>query len=45
MPEAFEIKMVFKDLTPQCFNIVAGFYHNESGIIPNLSSNRRLERK
>lgn len=45
MPEAFEIKMVVKDLTPQCFNIVAGFYHNESGIIPNLSSNRRLERK
>lgn len=45
MPEAFEIKMVVKDLTPQCFNIVAGFYHNESGVIPNLSSNRRLERK
>lgn len=45
MPEAFEIKMVVKDLTPQCFNIVAGFYHNESGVIPNLSSSRRLERK
>jgi hypothetical protein len=45
MPEAFEIKMVVKDLTPQCFNIVAGFYHNESGVIPNLSSNRRLERE